>query len=347
MAMDPLPDSQTSQYNQLLEKSLKTGCAVCGKQSGLSRCSACRLMEYCCRDHQVSHRPQHESVCKSIKKRKADLESRKLHLSKVGPDTTGVMAHKAYSDARHAYVKEVLRLGTQRAVETAVKDIVDMLGYNDAYAEIVTVYSLPALCIRLGQDQEAYALLKRLGMCKPWAPAGLCNDCQSALPNGQASALNLLDPVDSFIIRCHYSIDVLVPLMLLKIRLLLDMLFLRRTENDFGHLVPQEILDHIQSYTFSDPGSRQAIMERKDYDRPIQVLKAQIKVLFDSVRDKDKDIWEHLSLPEDHANSWSNRYGEQTLRRFGVNRPAWVETPGAIGVIEELQHRVKVEEELD
>ena len=56
-----------------------TACAKCGKAElddvKLKRCTACKLVKYCCRDCQVAHRPKHKKACK---KRAAELFDEEL-----------------------------------------------------------------------------------------------------------------------------------------------------------------------------------------------------------------------------------------------------------------------------
>ena len=54
-------------------------CANCGKgeeeSANLKSCAACKLVKYCSRDCQATHRPQHKKACK---KRAAELHYEKL-----------------------------------------------------------------------------------------------------------------------------------------------------------------------------------------------------------------------------------------------------------------------------
>ena len=59
-------------------------CAACGKEGdSLKACTACKLVKYCNRDCQISHRKQHKKECK---KRAAEIYDEKLfkqpHLKK-------------------------------------------------------------------------------------------------------------------------------------------------------------------------------------------------------------------------------------------------------------------------
>ena len=68
-----------------LENNLSV-CANCGKgeeeSANLKSCAACKLVKYCVRDCQATHRPQHKKACK---KRAAEIYDEKLfkrkHLS--------------------------------------------------------------------------------------------------------------------------------------------------------------------------------------------------------------------------------------------------------------------------
>ena len=51
-------------------------CAACGKGGdSLKSCGACKLVKYCSRECQISHRPMHKKECK---KRAAELHDDKL-----------------------------------------------------------------------------------------------------------------------------------------------------------------------------------------------------------------------------------------------------------------------------
>ena len=51
-------------------------CAACGKEGdGLKFCNGCKLVKYCSRDCQITHRPKHKKECK---KRAAEIHDEKL-----------------------------------------------------------------------------------------------------------------------------------------------------------------------------------------------------------------------------------------------------------------------------
>ena len=52
-------------------------CAYCAKSSAevkLKRCSACKSARYCCREHQVLHRPQHKNECAKLKQQRKQIK---------------------------------------------------------------------------------------------------------------------------------------------------------------------------------------------------------------------------------------------------------------------------------
>lgn len=72
---------------------LTTLCSLCGNTVNLLRCSRCKVMFHCNREHQVAHNPTHKLDCKAIAKwrdivddgeRKLRSHADKLFTSSVG-----------------------------------------------------------------------------------------------------------------------------------------------------------------------------------------------------------------------------------------------------------------------
>ena len=55
---------------------MATTCAACGSEGGdsLKACTACKLVKYCNRDCQITHRPTHKKICKRAEKGKLTAE---------------------------------------------------------------------------------------------------------------------------------------------------------------------------------------------------------------------------------------------------------------------------------
>ena len=145
---------------------LNWGCAApgCSKTSNLSRCSACKVVRYCRREHQSADRPGHRSVCSKIKKALANLEKAERTLRREEGDAIfeeekghfwGILETRDYMLARFALVEALLKINSVQAVTSALDHLLDMLqlcrGDNLSVRTVV-----PSLYIRLGRDQEAY-----------------------------------------------------------------------------------------------------------------------------------------------------------------------------------------------
>lgn len=70
---------------------LPSGCGVCNKQENLLRCSSCKVIFYCGRDHQYEDRDEHKHWCKGVKAIRDAAEWEKEHLRNFrgGPMMSG------------------------------------------------------------------------------------------------------------------------------------------------------------------------------------------------------------------------------------------------------------------
>lgn len=73
LSQDLQPYGPEHQFNTS-SQALETRCATlaCSKKDGLNRCSACKVVMYCGRDHQAENRAAHKSLCNKIKKAQAE-----------------------------------------------------------------------------------------------------------------------------------------------------------------------------------------------------------------------------------------------------------------------------------
>ena len=63
-------------------------CQLCSNSQSLLRCSSCKVVRYCSKDHQVSDWPQHKSACSGIKKARI-LMNREEQKLRDQPDGDG------------------------------------------------------------------------------------------------------------------------------------------------------------------------------------------------------------------------------------------------------------------
>lgn len=62
-------------------------CGHCrGAGCELSMCTGCRVVRYCCREHQVVDRPQHKHLCNNIKKQRVEVAKEEDEIRHATPD---------------------------------------------------------------------------------------------------------------------------------------------------------------------------------------------------------------------------------------------------------------------
>lgn len=135
----------------------------------------------------------------------------------------------------------------------------------------------------------------------------------------------------------------LIAVTLIKTRLLVDLQGLVRAKQEVGPHLPQEILDSIlkEAANTSIVKKNHEILERDDHGPSIEEMKKQVRQLYNTVDEANKHFWPAVVRPTmDNMTampiytSRGNRQEMQLQLRYWYN--AWAETPGAIGVIEEL-----------
>jgi hypothetical protein len=327
------------------------GCAApsCLKTKDLSRCPTCKAAAYCSHEHQYSHRPGHRSVCTKIKKAQAifDKEERASRLSESNNIFAdggwgylwGIRESREYMRTCVALVEALLKTNTALAVSMSLSHLLEMLrlcrtdptGARDL---------VPALYLRLGRDQEAY------DFCRWWATTGhdvdhYCGDL--SMPYLDTRDADVFEGVEIFTSSRGY-LPHLVTITVLKIRLLIDLQSLQRAKELAGPYVPREILDTIQEHcTFSTVTSNTRITKRENQAPHIAKLRVQVKDLYVAVQNANSYFWPAMTEPGDNLRVRPTSYGSgdkgqmQVVLQHTYN--VWAETPGAIGVVEELLKR--------
>jgi hypothetical protein len=330
-----------------ISTNLIRGCAAqsCHKTKDLSRCSACKVVQYCGRDHQSADRAAHRSTCSKVKKATANLEKEERALKREEGDEIfveerghfwGIHETRSYMRARFTLVEALLKINTALAVSSALDHLLDMLGLcrgdNMGVRDVV-----PHLYLRLGRDQEAY------DFCMWWATTGQEGDYDwgnTDLPYLDTKGADVFGDITPFAHKYH-ALSHTVAISLLKIRLLIDLQALQRAKEEAGPHVPREILDGIQQYSVSSVvTSTSSIIEREDQTPHIAKLRTQIEGLYAAVKNANPHFWPALIRPGEHLKARPNFYtpgGPEAMQltlQYSYN--AWAETPGAIGVIREL-----------
>ncbi|KAF2031696.1 hypothetical protein EK21DRAFT_62694 [Setomelanomma holmii] len=347
---DYLPRSPRSLPPQTFHVStnLVCGCVTpgCAKTHNLNRCSVCKVVQYCSREHQAADRRSHRSVCGKIKKAQANLEYEEEDLRQEEGDGIfgeGGRGHfwrthetRDYMRARYTLVEALLKINAFQAVSAALDHLLDMLELcrsdNLGARDVI-----PGLYIRLGRDQEAY------DFCKWWATTGQENDYDwdsTGLPYLDVKNADVFEEVGAFV-GAWPSLAHNVAITLLKVRLMMDLQSLQQARLDAGPHVPQEILDTIQQHTASSIiTGRSEIVNRVDQTPHIMQLQKQVKELHAAVHKANPYFWPALLKPGDNLKARPTSYGfgdmshMQLVLQYTYN--AWAETPGAISAIGEL-----------
>ncbi|KAB8231621.1 zinc finger MYND domain-containing protein [Aspergillus alliaceus] len=321
---------------------LPSGCGICGKKEGLLRCAVCKVMPYCGRDHQTAHHPSHKSACSTIGRRRVSMEEREQALrgipgdpfdTSVG-DFWGLPDTRDYMRARFALVEAMSRINNVESVQARLDHCMDLLQLcrSDNMGVRLVV---PAMMLRLNKDQECYDFVTWSVVISEksdydWGDTNL--------PYYDIKNADAFEPVDRF---CSEFVDLshTVAVMLLKIKMLFDLVRLDQSASAFGARVPREILDQIQ---LSVPQSPVVVANRQIQDCEIRQeetkkLKVQIHTLYTTIGRRNTHFWAALLSPELHLSAKPEYHSAGAVEEMQVVLKlcydAWAETSGAIGFI--------------
>ncbi|KAF2826190.1 hypothetical protein CC86DRAFT_394240 [Ophiobolus disseminans] len=328
---------------------LVQGCAApgCSRTKDLSHCS-CDAVQYCRRKHQMNHRQAHRSICSKVKKAYANLEKEERALKRERGDNVfenyqgvfwSIYPTRDYMRARFMLVEALLKINTSQAVTLALDHLLGMLHLcridTLGVREVV-----PSLYLRLGRDQEAY------DFCSWYHKANeKAEENEEHEYDWEDRSLPFLNTTNAdifgHILEMFTSLSHVVATTLLKIRLIIDIQCVQRAKQEAGPHVPREILDNIQEYsTITDTTGLSRMLEREDQRRLIAKVKKQVNDLYAAVEKINRHFWPALIEPGDNLRVQPTRYtyGDEAQMQLVLqyNYNSWAETPGAIGVIEEL-----------
>lgn len=330
-------------------------CSHCSKSSTsnkLLRCQGCNAVFYCGRDCQLADREDHKRACNEVKKTQQALSREERRLRSLPPDMFlpanlfeehaghfwGIHETRPYMRARYALLKALLKIKTHAAVKAAHENAMEMLRLcrsdNMGIRDLV-----PALYLRLGQDQECY------DFCMWWVTTGNEGDYDWGdmnLPFLNIKGSNILDRVDPEVFR-PYGGDLaeMVAFTLVKVRLLLTVRALYNSSLLAGRLpkLPQEIMDIIRMQVINDTpaANRVAVTNNDGQAALIRELEKQVQELYMFTDIKNNHFWRALLHPCGHLTARFDTYSpgsvEETQRALQYSYDAWMESPGAIDVI--------------
>lgn len=267
----------------------------------LSRCSACKLCRYCSREHQSLDRANYRGICKNTKKGRAEFAKEEDALRKA--TTNAVTAAtvfetdvgkfwdleitRPYMQARFWLADGIRRTGTLDAITEALEHMQDMLRL-DLWDSLGVRYIAPWLMLQLDRDQEAYDFLKWWHTQGVYEDGGF--DPKTYTINQPVRNANPLESID-WIRHSLVTVQHLTAMLLLKSKLLVDIIRLKLSRKVTQDHVPPEIWSHIDQHLVrSDISQRWAGKSYGDLTAIQQRLENQIVTLIKDTQKIDKDM---------------------------------------------------------
>lgn len=338
----------------MAEAVLSCGCGLCGQLENLERCTECEVMQYCGPDHKAAHYPKHKAACNGIKRKKATMgkqEKKLLDYPERGMRSPnnyfeqftgifwGVHETRPYLRTRFGLV-EMRRIKSVESVELQLEHLMEMLRLS-RHDNIGARYFVPGALLRLNRDQDCYDFVKSWTMLRDGRTIKLYEESKNS---------DVFEPVESVLGRFH-SIHIAVPLLLLKVKILLDLERLEQVQLYLPRRVRavRGVVDQIQRLVPLSPivAKDPSLMRREGRRIAIEKLKSQIDTLFWTVERKDRLFWPFLMNPRRYLREGPVLFGADDQMRFslknqhamrkdplGANFDAWNETPCALDVLE-------------
>ena len=323
-------------------------CGVCSSNQKLLRCSKCKVMSYCCIEHQSTHHFIHKADCSNIAKKTKLLNYEDERLRNFPGDSMTqeypfinnvghfwkIHETRDYMRARFGVVEALMKVKTFSSTQFQLEHLMDMLRLcrsdNMGVRDLV-----PAVMLRLNRDQECYDFIK-------W----FCTVGQEDDYNWGNMKLGYLDVKDADVFE---SVSYLVPtytislphaasVVLLKIKLFLDFSTLETSIN-LDKRLPPEILGNIQGHVVRSLiiANDKDTMSRTSHTETIAKLKNQINTMYDVVHKQNAFFWPALLDPDRHLNSRSEAYSHGSVAEMQLALKwcydSWAETPGAIDFV--------------
>ena len=141
-------------------------CGWCNRKAALL-CSKCKMVNYCCREHQIKHFKVHKTQCEDcvkaeerLVKEESKLRSRTGNHFKVSHGHFWrVLETRDFMRAKSSMIKVLEIIGSRLSLNAASGHVLNCLdlcrGDNMGLRDL-----LPSFLLCLGRDQECYDFLK-------------------------------------------------------------------------------------------------------------------------------------------------------------------------------------------
>ena len=249
--------------------------------------------------------------------------------SEHGPWSLAVTRN--YMRACLGLIQAMAQIVTVESVQEQLEYLMDMLQMCRSDNLSVRIL-VPSLMLRLDQDQECYDFLKW------WAVATEDFTYEWEITDSlylNIRSANVFESLDVFNKKFR-AFTHLVCLVLLKIKLLFDLIRLQQAEVSLRPRAPREIIDMILPLVPQSPIVKAQCIRMDGHTRAVKIktLQVQVDILFKYVSIANKYFWTALS---DHSGRWipmpeffAEGSVEESQVALKATYDAWIETPGAI-----------------
>jgi hypothetical protein len=337
-----------------MEMPLNPQCCACKTEQSLSRCVGCDVVFYCGRDHQTAHWAKHKKACKQIKTTKNKLEA-EIKALDAKPSTSkftekpfensvghfwDIADTRTYMRVRHSHVGALLEIKNRTAVQTALDHLLDMLRL-DRKDNMGVRDLIPALYIRLDQDQECYDFLKYWLTCPTKLDDWEEEDDDSFLNIENADALE--NPTGFG--RVNHSLAHYAMLYLLKLRMVLNIVAIELVNKHTEAKCPPQLLEQVQSHITSNTLKNnaavwQAIKDCDHLEPHKNHVRDQVAALRRTIDGYNSAYLLGVVEPDSHYNARPGMYAARDIPAMQVavaqTYDAWLETPGALAFLDQM-----------
>jgi hypothetical protein len=275
------------------------------------------------------------------------------------------MNSEAYCLARVDLLRALRRIRTRDSVLEQLWHVQRLLKLQES-DRVMARIAEPVLLLRLGREQESYDSIRRwrhAGKSCGYDWHGVRLDEIPALPKDTAvrSPAAIFEPVTYFWgeddnrsveWRSNFDATLLehnVALMLLKIRLLFDVMTLRKVTvlatTTLGRRLPQELLDIILPYMADSPYiirscEPKVLFDLLADDSCVTTLEAQIAWLYRGVNSINPRYFpcmlDHYASFDSRFRIWTRMGASECVSELRNSYDAWIETPGAMEYLREM-----------
>ncbi|KAI8943576.1 hypothetical protein NX059_001572 [Plenodomus lindquistii] len=249
-------------------------------------------------------------------------------------NTESFIYDKATKHAMSAVAYTLLRFNTPAALKHALGAAFQLTKHYDSKVDLGFRHLAPSIQLCLDMDQECYDYCKGFVTVIPqYHAGGLQSPVWLSLDNEDA-----FEELPSLIYPRGPDNFMFFFIMLVKVRLLLDLQAMRRATREVGSRVPREVLDEIRFYCVGNAVSRHRnLIQQDDDSSQIEAMEVQIRQLFDHTRGHiDPAFWTKFVKEKHGPKKFPPPQDLDRKRLFEYCWAPWLQTPGALAVLQEL-----------